>query len=103
MEIGAAAGEVQLDRTVLRRWPLRVTMCNMKRATVRDLHLNTSAIVAQVAEGETFVIAKRGVAVAELRPLQVAPSTRRLPNREARLARLPAALDSGRILEEDRT
>jgi len=78
-------------------------MYHMKRATVRDLHLNTSAIVAEVAEGETFVISKKGVAVAELRPLQAAPSTRRLPNREARFARLPAALDSGRILEEDRT
>jgi len=78
-------------------------MCHMKRATVRDLHLNTSAIVAEVTEGEVFVIAKKGVAVAELRPLQAAPSTRRLPNREARISRLPAALDSGRILEEDRS
>jgi antitoxin (DNA-binding transcriptional repressor) of toxin-antitoxin stability system len=78
-------------------------MYHMRRATVRDLHLNTSAIVAEVAGGEVFVIAKKGVAVAELRPLQVMPSTRRLPNREARIARLPAALDSGHILEEDRT
>ncbi len=75
----------------------------MKRATVRDLHLNTSVILAEVAQGEVFVIARRGVSVAELRPLQAAPSTRRLPNREARIAALPAALDSGRILEEDRT
>ena len=75
----------------------------MKKASVRDLHLKTSAIVKQVAEGQTFVIEKKGVAVAELRPLQNLPASRRLPNREARLAKLPRALDSGRILEEDRS
>ncbi len=75
----------------------------MKRGTVRQLHLNTSSIVQEVARGETFVIEKRGVPVAELRPFQTLPSSRRLPNREARLAKLPVALDSGRILEEDRT
>ncbi|MBI3471755.1 MAG: hypothetical protein HY013_10390 [Candidatus Solibacter usitatus] len=74
----------------------------MKRATVRDLHLKTSAIVGQVAEGQTFVIEKRGVPVAELRPFQVLPAGRRLPNRERRIAQLPQAMDSGRILEEDR-
>jgi len=51
-------------------------MYHVKRATVRDLHLNTSAIVAEVTEGEIFVIAKNGVAVAGLRPLQTVPSTR---------------------------
>jgi antitoxin (DNA-binding transcriptional repressor) of toxin-antitoxin stability system len=78
-------------------------MYHMKTATVRELHLNTSAIVNEVAKGQAFLIEKRGVAVAELRPVQLLPSTRRLPNREARLARLPLALDSGRILEQDRT
>lgn len=79
-------------------------MCNMKRTNVRDLHLRTSAIIKQVAEGEMFVIEKQGVAVAELRPLQSLPRTRRLPDREAFLARFPhVALDSGRILEEDRS
>lgn len=75
----------------------------MKRGTVRDLHLNTSAVIREVARGETYLIEKRGVPVAELRPLQTPPSSRRLPNREALLAKLPVALDSGRILEEDRT
>ncbi len=74
----------------------------MKRATVRDLHIRTSAIVLEVARGQTFVIEKRGVAVAELRPLRQLPPTRRLPNREALLAKLPLTLDSGKILEEDR-
>ncbi len=75
----------------------------MKRATVRELHLNTSAIVSETVKGETFVIEKRGSPVAELRPLQLLPSTRRLPNREALLRRLPKASDSGKILEEDRS
>lgn len=70
---------------------------------MRDLHLKTSAIVKDVAQGESFVIEKQGVPVAELRPVQTLPSSRRLPNREALLAKLPVALDSGRILEEDRT
>lgn len=79
-------------------------MCNMKKATVRELHLKTSAIVAQVAEGAAFVIEKRGVPVAELRPFQALPRTRRLPNREAMIAKLPSVrTDSGRILEEDRS
>jgi len=75
----------------------------MKRATLRDLHLSTSALLQEVARGEVYLIEKRGVPVAELRPLQTPPSNRRLPNREALLARMPRALDSGRILEEDRT
>ena len=74
-----------------------------KRATDRDLHLKTSAILDQVASGLTFVIERRGTPVAELRPLATLPSTRKLPDRERRLAKLPAALDSGRILEQDRT
>ena len=75
----------------------------MRRSTVRDLHLNTSAILKEVAQGEIYVIEKQGVPLAELRPFQTPPSSRRMPNREARLAKLPVALDSGRILAEDRT
>ncbi len=75
----------------------------MKRATVRDLHLKTSAIVQEVVKGQTFVIEKRGVAVAELRPMSYLPSTRRLPDREAEIRKMPPALDSGKILEEDRS
>jgi len=87
----------------LTRCEAHVTMCHMRKATVRDLHLRTSQIVREVAEGEIFVIEKRGLAVAELRPLEALPPTRRLPNRESRLAKLPRAMDSGRILEEDRS
>ena len=76
----------------------------MKRASVRDLHLKTSAIVKAVASGQVFVIEKKGTPVAELRPFQVLPASHRLPNREAFLAKFPQVkLDSGRILEEDRS
>ena len=75
----------------------------MKQATARDLHLRTSAILDQVTSGSSFVIERRGIPVAELRPFTTPPSTRKLPDRERRLAKLPAALDSGRILEQDRT
>jgi antitoxin (DNA-binding transcriptional repressor) of toxin-antitoxin stability system len=75
----------------------------MKRTTVRELHLQTSAIVRAVAEGESFVIEKSGVPVAELRPLEPASPRRRLPNREAILSKMPRVGDSGRILEEDRS
>jgi antitoxin (DNA-binding transcriptional repressor) of toxin-antitoxin stability system len=78
-------------------------MCHMKRATVRELHIQTSAIVKAVAEGELFVIEKRGVPVAELRPFEQLPSTRGLPNREALISKMRKVKDSGRILEEDRS
>jgi len=74
----------------------------MKRTTVRELHLQTSAIVRAVAEGQSFVIEKAGVPVAELRPLDQAPA-RRLPNREAIISKMTRVGDSGRILEEDRS
>jgi antitoxin (DNA-binding transcriptional repressor) of toxin-antitoxin stability system len=75
-----------------------------RKATVRDLHLKTSDIVKQVANGETFLIEKKGVPVAELRPVPAHRPTRRLPNREAFIRSLPfVAKDSGRILEEDRS
>jgi antitoxin (DNA-binding transcriptional repressor) of toxin-antitoxin stability system len=75
----------------------------MKRATVRELHLQTSAIVRAVAEGESFVIEKLGVPVAELRPFEHLPSSRKLPNREKLISKMPRVEDSGHILEEDRS
>ncbi len=74
------------------------------KASVRDLHMKTSQIVAQVAQGETFVIEKNGTPVAEIRPLPAHRPTRRLPDREAFIRSLGfEAMDSGRILEEDRS
>lgn len=78
-------------------------MGHMERASVRDLHLKTSALLKEVAEGQTFVIENRGVPVAELRPL-TERRTKKFPNREAFIRTLrPVKTDSGKILEEDRS
>jgi antitoxin (DNA-binding transcriptional repressor) of toxin-antitoxin stability system len=74
-----------------------------RKTTVRELHLNTSGILSEVVDGETFIVEKRGLPVAEIRPLSSKASTARMPDREKFLRKLPAVTDSGRILEEDRT
>ena len=74
----------------------------MKSSTVRELHLKTSEIVRQVVAGESFVIEKRGVPVAEIRPISDPPKPR-MPNREALIMSGPETMDSGLILEQDRT
>jgi prevent-host-death family protein len=73
----------------------------MKSSTVRELHLRTSEIVRQVAEGESFIIQKRGVPVAEIRPISEKPKPR-MPDREALIMDGPQTMDSGLILEQDR-
>jgi antitoxin (DNA-binding transcriptional repressor) of toxin-antitoxin stability system len=74
----------------------------MKRTTVRELHLQTGAIVRAAAEGESYIVEKAGVSVAGLRPLEQVRGARRLPNREAIFSKMPRVGDSSRILEEDR-
>lgn len=75
-----------------------------RKATVRELHLNTSEIIKQVVDGETFVIEKHGRPVAEVRPFTPRTITSAMPDREDFLATLSRVkTDSGRILEEDRT
>jgi antitoxin (DNA-binding transcriptional repressor) of toxin-antitoxin stability system len=74
----------------------------MKSSTVRELHLKTSDIVRQVAAGESFIIEKRGIPVAEIRPISDRPKPR-MPNREALIMRGRETMDSGLILEQDRT
>jgi antitoxin (DNA-binding transcriptional repressor) of toxin-antitoxin stability system len=53
-------------------------------------------------EGESFIIEKRGVPVAEIRPISSRPTPRK-PDREALIMSGPETMDSGRILEQDRT
>ena len=48
-------------------------MCHngdMKKASIRDLHMRTGALVQEAADGEVIVIEKRGVPVAELRQIR---------------------------------
>ncbi len=73
----------------------------MKSSTVRELHLKTSEIVRQVVAGESFIIQKRGVPVAEIRPISDQPKPH-MPNREALIMGGPETMDSGTILEQDR-
>jgi prevent-host-death family protein len=74
----------------------------MKSSSVRDLHLKTSEIVRRVAQGESFIIEKRGVPVAEIRPISDRPAPR-MPDREALIMSGPETMDSGLMLEQDRT
>ena len=78
-------------------------MCYMTRASTWELRLRTRAILEEVAAGRVFVIEDKGTPVAELRPFQIIAPTRRLPNREKVLSKLPRVkTDSARMLEEDR-
>ena len=74
------------------------------KTSVRELHLQTSEIVKRAGNGETIVIEKRGQPIAEIRPFTEGRATRRLPDREKFIRKLPRVkTDSGRILEQDRT
>ena len=42
----------------------------MKKASIRDLHMRTGALVQEAADGEVIIIEKRGVPVAELRTIK---------------------------------
>ena len=78
-------------------------MGHMERVSVRDLHLKASALIKNVAQGQTYIIESRGVAVAELRPITARRPTNKLPDREAFFHTLPrSGIDMGRIMEEDR-
>jgi prevent-host-death family protein len=75
----------------------------MKKASIRDLHIRTSELVREAAEGGVIVIERRGQPVAELRPLAKKRPKTRLPDMRSLWRRFPSvATDSGRFLEEDR-
>ncbi len=81
-------------------------MCHnvhMRKATVRDLHLRTGAIVDQATEGQVITIVKRGVPVAELRPISAQKRSKVFGQEHwERLAKFPKVPDSGRWLEKNR-
>src|SRR5258708_30886891 len=81
----------------------------MRKTSVRELHIHTSELVREAADGGVIVIERRGEPVAELRPVS---SPRRMPaGKKARIfasmrkmwARMPQVSDSTKILEEDRS
>jgi antitoxin (DNA-binding transcriptional repressor) of toxin-antitoxin stability system len=73
----------------------------MERVTVRELHLNTSALIKHVAQGATYVIDYRGRPIAELRPLTERRKGRPPPDREEFIRSLPLTNDIDRIISED--
>jgi prevent-host-death family protein len=80
----------------------------MKKASIRDLHIRTSELVREAAEGAVIVIEKRGESVAELRPIGTADkltpaAKKRIFDRMARLrASMPLSGNVDRFIEEDR-
>jgi antitoxin (DNA-binding transcriptional repressor) of toxin-antitoxin stability system len=74
----------------------------MKTASVRDLHLKTSAILAEVEQGETFYIEKNGKVIAELKYADSKPNSP-FPDRSAFYATMrPMTSDSTVFISEDR-
>ncbi|MGH9608686.1 MAG: type II toxin-antitoxin system Phd/YefM family antitoxin [Bryobacteraceae bacterium] len=75
----------------------------MRKTSIRELHIRTSELVREAADGSIIVIERRGEPVAELRPLSKTPAKSRLPELAELWRRFPTvATDSGRFLEEDR-
>jgi len=84
-------------------------MKHMRKASVRDLHIRTSELVREAAEGSIITIERRGEPIAELRPLTAVP---RMPAaQKAKIFasmqriwnRMPQFDDSTRIVSEDRS
>jgi prevent-host-death family protein len=75
----------------------------MKKASIRDLHIRTSELVREAADGTVITIERRGEPVAELRPVSKKRARPDLPDMSDLWGRFPSvAGDSGRFLEEDR-
>jgi len=80
----------------------------MRKTSVRELHINTSALVREAEEGGTIIIERRGEPVAELRPLTAKPEITR--EQKARImadmrkiwTRLSPGTDSTQIVSENR-
>ena len=75
----------------------------MKTASIRELHIQTSELVREAAEGAVIVIERRGEPVVELRPFSKKTAKLCLPDLSEVWRRFPSvAGDGGRFLEEDR-
>ncbi len=75
----------------------------MKKASIRDLHIHTSELVREAAEGEVITIERRGEPVAELRPITTKKKKVKFPDMTEFWASMPQVPgDSSKFLEEDR-
>ena len=76
---------------------------DMKKASIRDLHIRTSELVQDASAGAVIIIERRGEPVAELRPISKSRSKLKFPDMKRFWEEFPAVSgDSGRFLEEDR-
>lgn len=75
----------------------------MSQATLSELQMNVQSIMKRVSEGEVFIIEQDGEAIAQIQPITKSRPARPMPDREALMQSLPPCMDSGRILEEDRS
>ena len=80
----------------------------MRKASVPELHIHTSELVFEAAEGGIIVNERRGEPVAELRPI-TAPcgistdsKTSIFDSMRGIWARMPQVSDSMKMIEEDR-
>jgi antitoxin (DNA-binding transcriptional repressor) of toxin-antitoxin stability system len=80
----------------------------MRKASVRELHIHTSELVREAAEGGVILIERRGEPIAELRaitaPLSM-PAGAKAAIFDSMLeiwARMPQFGDSTTMIEEDR-
>jgi antitoxin (DNA-binding transcriptional repressor) of toxin-antitoxin stability system len=75
----------------------------MQKASIRDLHIRTSELVREAADGAVILIERRAQPVAELRPVSKKRPKPPLPALSSLWRRFPSVpTDSGRFLEEDR-
>ncbi len=80
----------------------------MRKASIRDLHINTSALVREVEEGSTIVIERRGEPVAEIHPISPRKGVSKekmdqiFAEMEKLWAKMPQLPDSTDIISEDR-
>jgi prevent-host-death family protein len=80
----------------------------MRKTSVRELHIHTSELVREAAEGSTIIIERRGEPVAELRP--ITPRQGITPEQKAKIfarmekiwASMPQTPDSTQYVSEDR-
>jgi len=80
----------------------------MRKTSVRELHIHTSELVREAAEGGVIVIERRGEPVAELRaltsPLRMAAAKKAqiFSSMEELWTRMPPTGDSTKMIEDDR-
>ena len=80
----------------------------MRKTSVRELHIHTSELVREAADGGVIVIERRGEPVAELRPISASPrmpagkKTRIFASMKDFWDRMPEVGDSTNAISEDR-